>query len=431
MLLRFRFANHLSIHHMQGLSFVASSLKDRDDGLIDCDAAPSGSVVPAIVLYGPNASGKTNLVDAIQFMRSAVLYSHSRGDVKGGFSRRHFKLDPHAAGEATHCEVDFVLDDVRHHYGFKATGEAIESEWLYCFPSSYRRRLFEREGDQFSFGRDLRGQNTVISNLTRANSLFVSAAVQNGHEYLSKVVAFFDSIQVVRNVDVPGLAAIARINEEEGIDDRVIDFLQHAGTGVVSYERREVEIPEMERSITREVFALFQRLTDTNDELPDPGETKVVFELSHHAADGELVSLDLDRESAGTRRLLVILAEAFKAIDKGTLLVIDEFDASLHTQVCEAVLAVFCDRARNPRGAQLLATTHDTNLMNRSMKQPDRLLRRDQLLFVDKNRAGASELYPLTDFRTRKDDNFERGYLEGRYGAVPFDDHWGARGETE
>ena len=430
MLLRFRFSNHLSIHHMQELSFVATSLKDRDDGLIACDAVPSGSVVPAIVLYGPNASGKTNLVDAIQFMRHTVLYSHSRGDPKGRFPRRHFRLDSNAAGRPTHCEVDFLMEDIRHHYGFRATGEGIESEWLYYYPSSHKRRLFEREADQYSFGRDLRGQNMVISKLTRENSLFVSAAVQNGHEYLSRIVAFFESIQVLRNVDVPGPAAISRLNEDEGIDDRVINFLQRAGTGVVSYERREVEIPEMERSITREVFSLVQRMSETTEEFPDPGETMVVFELSHLASDGELVSFDLDRESAGTRRLLLLLGEAFKAIDNGKLLVIDEFDASLHTQVCEAVLAVFCDKMQNPHGAQLLATTHDTNLMMRSRKRPDRLLRRDQLWFVDRNRVGASEVYALTDFRTRKDDNFERGYLEGRYGAVPFDLHWGARGES-
>lgn len=431
MLLRFRFANHLSIHRMQELSLVTSSLKDRDDSLIDCNAAPSGSLVPAMVLYGPNASGKTNLVDAIQFMRNAVLYSHSRGDAKGGFPRQPFKLDPDAAAEATHCEVDFVLDDIRHHYGFRATDDAIESEWLYCFPSAYKRRLFERDGDQFSFGRSLRGQNTVISGLTRANSLFLSAAVQNGHKYLSRVSAFFDSIRVVRNVDVPGPAAISQINEDEGIDERVIAFLQRAGTGVVGYERREVDVPEVERSITREVFALVVKLTDSKEEIPDPSETKVVFELSHRTSDGKRVTLDLDRESAGTRRLLLILGATFKAVDKGSLLVIDELDASLHTQVCESVLRLFSDKTLNPLGAQLIATTHDTNLMGHSVKRQDRLLRRDQLWFVAKNRDGASEVFPLTDFRTRKDDNLERGYLEGRYGAVPFDIPWGGRGETE
>ena len=125
-----------------------------------------------------------------------------------------------------------------------------------------------------------------------------------------------------------------------------------------------------------------------------------------------------------------MLGEAYKAIDGGALLVVDELDASLHTQVCEAILEVFCDPAQNTSSAQLLATTHDTNLMNRALGQPLGLLRRDQLWFVEKNDVGATEAYPLTDFRTRKGDNFERGYLEGRFGAVPFDDRVTRRAQT-
>ena len=431
MFLRFGFANHLSIHHQQELSFVASKLKDRTDGLIHCDASPSGSIVPALVLYGPNASGKTNLVDAIQFMRGAILQSHARQDVKGNISRRHFRLDPQAGNEVTHCEVDFLLDDMRHHYGFKATDDAFASEWLYYFPSSHRRKLFEREGHEFSFGRDLRGQNAIMAGFTRPNSLFVSTAAQNGHEYLSKVQAQFDSIQISRNVDVPDVMAIARLNDGGGIDERVINFLRCAGTGVVDYERHEIEISEKERSAYRDILEGVRRLTN-NDELSlSLDEKKVIYELTHLDSDGDQVALELDQESAGTRRLLLILSEAFKAIDNGLLLVVDEFDASLHTRVCEAVLDIFCNKATNPRGAQLFATTHDTNLLRRTLSGQSQLLRRDQLWFVKSNRTGASEVYPLTDFKTRRDDNFERGYLEGRYGAVPFDDVGGTRGETQ
>ena len=431
MFLRFGIENHLSLHQPQELTFVASSLKDRKEGLIDCPAVPSGAVVPAAVVYGPNASGKTNLVDAIQFLHTAVLRSHTEGDAEGGVPRRPYKLDPLAASEPTRCEVDFLLDNVRHHYGFTATADAFESEWLYYFPASHRRRLFERTGADYRFGRDLGGQNAVITDLTRPNSLFVSAAAQNGHEYLSRVVSLLRSIQIIRNVDVPGPAAIARLNEQAGIDRRVIDFLQRAGTGVVGYERHEVGVSEKEQVISREVFGLLRRLAEVDeDELPNPDDTKVVYELTHLGSEGKLIALDLDHESAGTRRLLLILGGVFNAIDEGNLLVVDEFDASLHTQVCEAVLGIFCDGARNPHGAQLLVTTHDTNLMVHATGKARGLLRRDQLWFVDKDRTGATELYPLTDYSTRKADNFERGYLEGRYGAVPFDARWAEHAKT-
>ena len=114
--------------------------------------------------------------------------------------------------------------------------------------------------------------------------------------------------------------------------------------------------------------------------------------------------------------MLIILGQTFKALDKGLPIVIDELDASLHTHASEAILRLFCSPKMNPNGAQLIATTHDTNLMRSD------ILRRDQLWFVEKNREGATEIYPLTDIRTRKGDNVELGYLQGRYGAIPVDD---------
>ena len=120
------------------------------------------------------------------------------------------------------------------------------------------------------------------------------------------------------------------------------------------------------------------------------------------------------RESAGTRRLLQILYDCFHALDNGTLLVIDEIDVSLHTQACEAILYLFSEPKINTKGAQLIATTHDTNLL----RSP--YLRRDQIWLTEKNAGGATELYSLADIKTRGEDNFELGYLQGRYGAVPF-----------
>ncbi|CAA7626442.1 conserved hypothetical protein [Magnetospirillum sp. UT-4] len=119
-------------------------------------------------------------------------------------------------------------------------------------------------------------------------------------------------------------------------------------------------------------------------------------------------------ESDGTRRLLVILQAAFNALDTGGLLIVDELSSSLHTKAAEAILALFCDRATNPKGAQIIATTHDTNLLRSEW------LRRDQVWFTEKDEGGATHLYPLSDFRTRPGDNFEKGYLQGRYGAIPF-----------
>lgn len=139
-----------------------------------------------------------------------------------------------------------------------------------------------------------------------------------------------------------------------------------------------------------------------------------VLKLGHITSDGGTVYFTLDSESSGTRRLLLLLHHAFKALDQGSLLIVDELDTSLHTQACEAIIAPFSSRDTNPKGAQLVATTHDTNLLRSPM------LRRDQIWFTEKDEGGATHLYPLSDFKVRKEDNLEKGYLQGRFGAIPF-----------
>ena len=414
MLLRFGVANHLSLRGFQELSFAASSLKDPDQGLIACPPAPSGSVVPAAVIYGANASGKSNLMGALAAMRKMVLLSHTQGSPEGGVPRQPFRLDAESTGEPSLFELDFTIDGVRHQYGFEASDAAFESEWLYDFPNSRRRMLFERKGDKFHFGRGLGGRNSVIADLARPNSLYVSAAAQNKHERLSRVFGYFRAINGFHGIDVSGDAASAMLAEKEP-DDRVIEFLGEIGTGVVDYRRNEIDLSEEERVMRDELLGWIKKFAKAPADL-EWSDKEIAIELAHRGRDGEPVYLGLDLESAGTRRLLVVLGPAFRALDGGAPLFVDELDASLHTQAAEAVLRLFCSPETNPKGAQLVATTHDINLM----KSP--LLRRDQLWFTEKDAEGATQLYPLTDFRTRKGDNVARGYLQGRFGAVPFDD---------
>ena len=411
MLLRFSVSNHLSIRDSQELLFTASSLKDPSDGLIDCAAAPNGSVVPAVVIYGANASGKSNLLEAITAMRHMVLRSHTEGDPGGAVPRHAFRLDTESARRPSRFEIDFVLNGVRHHYGFEADDREFLSEWLYAFPKSHRRSLFVRDHDDYRFGRDLKGKNSVIAGLTRPNSLYVSAAAQNRHEQLSEVFGYLLSFHGFMGVGVAGPEASAWLVNED-VDSRVIDFLGKIDTGICDYRRRERELPEEMRAFQRELFELVRKRSSASIEFDTEGK-QVPVELGHRSREGQPVYLDLNLESAGTRRLLLVLSLVYRALDEGTPLAIDELDASLHTLAGAEVLKLFCSAETNPKGAQLIATTHDTNLMDASV------LRRDQLWFTAKDADGATHLYPLTDIRTRGSDNFERGYLQGRYGAVP------------
>ena len=198
MLLRFGVSNRLSIRDRQELSLTASSLKDPTEGLINCPSVPSGSVLPTALIYGANASGKSNLVDS-RHEGNGVEFSPQGGARGRGAATPPLRAgrDPQNSRIPTRFDVDFVMGGVRHHYGFEASDEAFLSEWLYAFPKAHRRTLFEREGGEFHFGRALGGQNKTIAALVRPNSLYVSAAAQNDHEQLSGVFAYFRSIREV------------------------------------------------------------------------------------------------------------------------------------------------------------------------------------------------------------------------------------------
>ena len=416
MLLRFAVENHLSIRERQELLFAASSLKDRSDSLIHCEAVDSGAVVPAVVIYGANASGKTNLINAVSTMKKLVLWSHTKGEPSGGVPRNKFLLDSSFSEKPSCFEIDFVLEGIRYHYGFETTDDKFTSEWLYAIPRAHRRRLYDRQGQSFVFGRWLKGQNHNISDLTRSNSLFLSAAAQNGHALLSRIYKYFQDMEFIGSISVGGFEASSRV-KEDGLDGRIIDFLKSINTGVVGYQKKETKLSEETREMRRELTAVIEKFAGDAIRLTmDKEDNLVEIELSHRGKGGEIVHIDLDSESAGTRRLLIVLSQTFKAIDEGLPIFIDELNASLHTYASEAILRLFCSPKVNQKGAQLMATTHDTNLMKSDV------LRRDQLWFADKNDEGATEIYPLTDIRTRKGDNIELGYLQGRYGAVPSDD---------
>jgi len=422
-LLRFAAENHRSIRERQELSFAASTLKDRADGLIPCDAVKSRAVVPAAVIYGANASGKTNMANAVETMQRMVLWSHVKGGPGSGVPRQKFMLDPDWAEKPSSFEIDFVLEGVRYHYGFEATDRAFSSEWLYESPRAHSRKLFERQEQQFEFGRGLKGQNRSIARLARPNSLFLSAAAQNGHELLTRIYEYFQYMIFTGTHSKSHIEMSTPLESEEidleyaDIDDRVIDFLNSIDTGICGF-RRKLTV------LSKRAGSSFRTLLDEGDNkfhVPpefttgDARKTEEL-ELAHRGKDGKEEYFPLDLESSGTLRMLAILGKVFMALDEGVPVIVDELDLSLHTAASEAVLRLFCSRELNRNGAQILATTHDTNLMKSDF------LRRDQLWFAEKSKDGGTDIYPLTDFRTRKDDNIELGYRQGRYGAVPSND---------
>jgi AAA15 family ATPase/GTPase len=415
MLIKFGVENHLSIASRQELSFVASSLKDQGAALIPVPRLGI-SLLPAAVIYGANASGKSNFISALAYFVQCVRHSHQRGSPEGGVPRTPFLLDPNVTATPSKFDIDFILDGVRYNYGFSANDNSFLDEWLYAFPAGKRQTWFQRgpKRKRFYFGKNLRGSTRAIESLTRSNSLFLSAAAQNANKQLLPIYRYLTNISFLFGIESESRAAIVSFREGK-CDPRIISFLKNADTGITDFKFND-EMKEPSTFGTKLMELLKEEIPELKEMKDDPFQHKAIS-LGHAGYGNNPVFFDLQFESAGTIRLLILLKSIFSAVDGGTLLVIDELDASLHTYLSEAIVALFNSAQTNTKGAQLIATTHDTNLLGGT------LLRRDQIWFSEKDSKGATALYPLTDIRTRNTDDIEKGYLEGRFGAVPYRGH--------
>lgn len=409
MLLRFSAANHLSLCGAQEISLIAG----RTRGVVEnlrFDRAPY-TVLPAAVIYGPNASGKSNMIAALRFMRAAILNSHLQGNPEGGVPRSPFAFDPEAKKRASVFEADFLVEGVRYQYGFEANDNVFHSEWLYSFPEGKRRKLFERTLADVSFGSSMKGQKKILVDLMRPNSLFLSTATQNDHEELSKIRKFFKDIFFHSDISVADYLLNSTFEENE-IDPRTIEFLKKVGTGVTGYRKLSADLPESSKLMLADMRNVLKKHLGDDAHRPTSKERNVTIELSHQGIAGEKCFLELDRESSGTRRLLLMMNSIFRALDEGSVVVVDELDASLHTYATEAVLALFDDVSVNKDGAQIIATIHDTNILT------SEFLNRDQVWFAEKSEEGKTSFFSLAEIKSRSSDNFEIGYLQGRYGAI-------------
>jgi AAA15 family ATPase/GTPase len=410
MLLRVAFSNFRSVREEQELSLVATSL-----------AGPEGAVLPlngirekalrVAAIYGANASGKTNVLRALQFISEAVEESQSSWKPDHRIPRQPFRLAGDPSATTSTFEVDVLLDGTRYQYGFSLDDLSIIDEWLFAFPSPRRQLWFRRSRSEFTFGKSLIGKNRTIERVTRANSLFLSAAAQNNHKQLTPLYRWFASSLSF----VPSERELNRIVAIEACGDpdskmRMENFLRGADLGLASIEVTERDVPASTLKVLRVL-----RETMPSTELPAEFPSKLPdVEFFHRCEHDSMVRLPIASESDGTLALFDLLAPVMKTLDSGGVLAVDELDRSLHPLLALELVRMFNDGERNPRGAQLIFNTHDTNLLDFEV------LRRDQVWFTEKDKCGATHLYPLTDFKPRKQENLQRGYLQGRYGAVPF-----------
>lgn len=417
MLIRFGCSNYKSIFSYQELIFTASSLKDSQSDLIYNIGIPE-HILPSIALYGANASGKTNMIEALHFFVRFIRSSY-REAAPNGINRPAFKLSRDAANQASEFDMDFILDNKHYHYGYKINDETVMEEWLFSYAYENRKSrtvLFHRsieEATEYKFSKYLKGENRIIAKLTRANSLYLSTAAQNNHDLLSGIYDYFRLNFSYRFDQLLQSPIIASRLKEYGTIDQVSSFLKNSGTGIEAIELKVKERDGDELKILNKFQEVFKdTLGDTSKNIHFKDVDTI--ELAHKDQSGNLIPFDLEDESLGTRAMIALLAPVFKVLNTGGIFVVDEIESSLHVLLTLQVVKLFSRKETNPKGAQLVFTTHETNILCNN------ILRRDQIWFSEKSFDGETIIAPLTDYELRATDNFQKGYLEGRFGAIPF-----------
>lgn len=351
------------------------------------------SVLRVAAIYGANASGKTNVLRALEFMRAAVVESHSFWRPGGGVPPRQ----PFMSSDdslPTRFLMDFELDGTRHQYGFAVTSAEVDEEWLHVFPKGRRQVWFSRQaGTEFAFGDRLKGENETIRALTRRNSLFLSTAAQNNHEQLSPAYRWFsEHVSVLEGNGELRSRSLSRLSKDPVSVEKLRRYLGKADLGVVDVE--------FQSPVTLGSPVTFEQML----------KTFPAVRLLHQIGD-KTIPFERDQESDGTLAYLSLLGPIMEKLATGGLLCVDELDASLHPLLVAEIIKLFREPPSEAKLAQLIFTAHNTN--------PISALARDQIWFTEKDNKGASQLYPLSDFKPRRQENLELGYVQGRYGAIP------------
>ena len=312
-------------------------------------------------------------------------------------------------------EVEFIVDRVRYRYGFRLDDRVFLEEWLYAWPNGKKQTWLVRDGEVFSYGNFLMGENKIIEGVTRTNALFLSAAAQLKHSQLTPLFSWFSAIE---SVNLP----TRRLPRFRGGSDSAVMLLMEDARELRHVSLFDEEEPpdsllDRFKSLIRNAdFGIIDIRVNRNPTQPTRYRPSGL-ELKHqHESDDAW--LPLEEESRGTRTLFQVALPILRTIQRGRILVVDELEASMHPNLAEHIIRQFNDPKTNPRNAQLIFSTHDTNLLGTLSGTP--ALRRDEVWLTEKDAQGATVLYPLTDFKPRNDENIERGYVQGRYGAIPY-----------
>ena len=424
MLIEFKFKNYRSFREEAVLSMEASGLSMFRNCLIPLSATKQ--MLPVIAIYGKNGGGKSNVIRAfwlaVQFIRNAQRTQHEGASVPV----MPFMLDDYSNTEPTEFHFIYTVENVKYRYGFSATKEKIVREYLYHAPKGKEAMVFERNHQQFQFTSET-AKRKLISETVAENQLFFSVACTlNDVDCVAAMRWFRECIGFSRSYsDIP--RQLLEYSEDQNMLRAITDYAKAADLGIqdmqFEFNRQELdnenEIPDnmpegLKNALTQFLHTLAESsASDVHMKMGQVSATAIHKGEMKNGKSG-LFSLDLTDESDGTRKLMSIAPAIESVLTTGGILLVDELERELHPILVNYIVAKFQSKVSNPKGAQIVFTTHNTELLNLE------LLRKDQLYFVDKNNAtGASELYSIKEFGTRTTDNIRKGYLLGKYGATP------------
>ena len=385
MLLQFSITNHRSIKETAIISMKAAADKTMKEVLISPDGKKE--LVPVMAIYGANAAGKSNVIHALLLMREMVCGSYAK-PLKGA----ELPYEPFAfvdgQTEPTTFEIIYYYESIKYAYGFSFDKDRIISEYLYHWPHGREALVFSREKDEYEFRESIQEQLTLAGR-TSENRLYLTSSNEWNCAQTEKAYLWFQK-------NLRGLIATGVSNES------TIDAIRKGGDGKQRILKEmmlaDLGICNVELSGTKEkpIISTVHQLTD------DSGEKKQY-------------TLLLGQESVGTQRFFSRIGLWMDALNSGAVLVVDEIEASMHPLLTRHLIEMIQDQTTNQNHAQLIFTTHDTGLLDL------KLLRRDQIWFAEKDeKTMQTDIYALTEFSPRKEENIARGYLQGRYGAIPF-----------
>lgn len=402
MLLEFSCSNHRSIRDEILFSAIAGSDKTHAENI---EKAADVEVLKSSVIYGANGSGKSNFIDAIAFVKNLVSNSINHQPGQGILQVPH-KLEGYE--RKSNYKIQFVVDGIRYAFGFSLRNMLVVEEYLYYFPNGRQTKIFERDGEEYSAGRNFRNRFNSCKDVLKPNRLMLSCAANfSSVDEVTAAYRFFNDELVICNSGNQENwmnYSLHQINASEKVKATVLKFLNALGTGIkdiyVDIKKEDLDVSHLPPFLSDEFKKILLQ------EKIDAISAKVQYE----GFETDLIS----EESTGIKKLFGILCPFIDIIANGKVLVCDELESNLHESLLFGLVKQFVN-TRGSKPAQLIFTTHETGLLNLD------LFRRDQIWFTENKPADRStDLFSLTEIRNvRKDENFGKGYIAGKYGAIP------------